>query len=106
MCREIAASLCANDIDAETDTVLAGLAIGQLGSFSAATHIREGRLVPLLTAHLTQRESIYLYYRRRTEQPLRVRTFIDFMIGRLADNRDFFLTPAELRAFAQWTKTR
>ena len=104
--REIAASLCANDIDAETDAVLAGLAIGQLGSFSAAMQIRAGRLVPLLTAHLTQRESIYLYYRHRTEQPLRVRTFIDFMIGRLADNRDFFLTPAELRAFAPARKAR
>jgi DNA-binding transcriptional LysR family regulator len=104
--REIAASLCANDIDAEADAVLAGLAIGQLGSFSAAAHIREGRLVPLLTSHLTQRESIYIYYRHRTEQPLRVRTFIDFMIGRLADNRDFFLTPAELRTFGQAKKAR
>ncbi|WP_321801627.1 LysR family transcriptional regulator [Caballeronia sp. J97] len=99
--REIAAALCANDIDAETDAVLAGLAIGQLGSFSAVTHIREGRLVPLLTRHMTQRESIYIYYRHRTEQPLRVRTFIDFMVGKLADNGDFFLTPAQLRAFAR-----
>ncbi|BAO89744.1 MULTISPECIES: LysR family transcriptional regulator [Caballeronia] len=98
--REIAAALCANDIDAEADAVLAGLAIGQLGSFSAATPIREGRLVPLLTQHLTQRESIYLYYRHRTAQPLRVRTFIDFIVEKLADNRDFFLSAAELRAFS------
>ncbi|ALL70679.1 Transcriptional regulator, LysR family (plasmid) [Paraburkholderia caribensis MBA4] len=96
--REVATTLCVNDIDAETDAVLAGLAIGQLGSFSAAAHIRGKRLVPLLTQHMTQRESIYIYYRHRTEQPLRVRTFIDFMIARLADNGDFFLEPAELRA--------
>jgi DNA-binding transcriptional LysR family regulator len=96
--RDVAASLCANDIDAETDAVLAGLAIGQLGSFSAVSHIRSKRLVPLLTQHVTQRESIYIYYRHRTEQPLRVRTFIDFMIGRLADNQAYFLEPAELRA--------
>ncbi|CAG9234660.1 LysR family transcriptional regulator [Paraburkholderia sabiae] len=95
--RDVAATLCANDIDAETTAVLAGLAIGQLGSFSAVEHIRAGRLVPLLTQHVTQRESIYIYYRSRTEQPLRVRTFIDFMIERLADNRDYFLQPAELR---------
>jgi DNA-binding transcriptional LysR family regulator len=94
--REIAASLCANDVDAETEAVLAGLAIGQLGSFSAVSHIRSGRLVPLLTQHVTQRESIYIYYRHRTEQPLRVRTFIDFVIARLADNREFFLEPSEL----------
>ncbi len=99
--REVAASLCANDIDAQTDAVLARLAIGQLGSFSAVTHIREGQLVPLLTRHLTPRESIYIYYRHRTEQPLRVRTFIDFMIGQLADNGDFFLSPGKLRALAK-----
>ncbi|MDR5758528.1 LysR family transcriptional regulator [Caballeronia sp. LZ035] len=99
--REIAASLCANDVDAEADTVLAGLAIGQLGSFSAVPAIRDGRLVPLLTKHVTQREAIYIHYRRRTEQPLRVRTFIDFMIGRLADNRDFYLTAAEVRGSGQ-----
>jgi len=57
--------------------------------------------VPLLTQHVTQRESIYIYYRHRTEQPLRVRTFIDFMIEKLADNGDFFLSPAELRAYAK-----
>ncbi len=96
--RDIAATLCVNDIDAETEAVLSGVAIGQLGSFSAVAHIRAGRLVPLLTQHLTQRESIYIYYRHRTEQPLRVRTFIDFMIGQLADSTGFFLEPAELRA--------
>ncbi|MCC8404437.1 LysR family transcriptional regulator [Paraburkholderia sp. MMS20-SJTN17] len=96
--REIAASLCANDADAETEAVLAGLAIGQLGGFSAVSHIRAGRLVPLLTQHMTERESIYIYYRHRTEQPLRVRTFIDFMIARLADNSEFFLEAPELRA--------
>jgi DNA-binding transcriptional LysR family regulator len=60
--------------------------------------IREGRLVPLLLKHLTQRESIYIYYRHRTEQPLRVRTFIDFMVGKLADDTRFYLTKTELRS--------
>jgi DNA-binding transcriptional LysR family regulator len=102
--REIAATLCANDIDAETEAVVAGLAIGQLGSFSAVSHIRGGRLVPLLTQHVTQRESIYIYYRHRTEQALRVRTFIDFMVERLADNRNFFLEPSELRNTTKGTR--
>ena len=95
--RDVAATLCANDIDAEAQAVLAGLAIGQLGSFSAVEHIRAGRLLPLLTQHVTQRESIYIYYRHRTEQPLRVRTFIDFVVERLADNRQYFLDANELR---------
>jgi DNA-binding transcriptional LysR family regulator len=96
--REIPAALCANDVDAEADAVLAGLAIGQLGSFSAVGAIREGRLVPLLLKHLTQRESIYIYYRHRTEQPLRVRTFIDFMVSKLVDDTRFYLTKTELRS--------
>jgi hypothetical protein len=63
---------------------------------SAIAFNRAGRLMPLLTQHVTQRESIYVYYRRRTEQPLRVRTFIDFIVARLADNDRYFLSPAEL----------
>ena len=59
----------------EVQTVLVGEAIGQLGSFSAVPHIRAGRLVPLLLRHVVYLEGIYLYYGRRTEQPLRVRTF-------------------------------
>lgn len=96
--RDVATTLCVNDTDAETQAVLAGLAIGQLGSFSATVPIRRGQLVPLLVQHVTQREAIYIYYRHRTEQPLRVRTFIDFMIGRLAGNTNFYFEPAELRA--------
>jgi len=96
--RDIATTLCVNDTDAETDAVLAGLGIGQLGSFSATSLIRSGQLVPLLVQHVTQRESVYIYYRHRTEQPLRVRAFIDFMIERLAGNTDFYFEPSELRA--------
>jgi DNA-binding transcriptional LysR family regulator len=96
--RDIATTLCVNDTDAETQAVLAGLAIGQLGSFSATLPVRRGQLVPLLVKHVTQREAIYIYYRHRTEQPLRVRTFIDFMVARLAGNKNFYLEPSELRA--------
>lgn len=94
--REITPALCMNDIDAETQTVLAGEAIGQLGSFTAVPHIRAGRLVPLLLRHVVYLEGIYLYYGRRTEQPLRVRTFVDFMVRQLEGNRQFFLEPGEL----------
>ena len=96
--RDVAASLCVNDTEAEAQAVLAGLAIGQLGGFSATLPIKRGELVPLLVRHVTQREAIYVYYRHRTEQPLRVRAFIDFMVERLAGNRNFYLEPSELRA--------
>lgn len=94
--RDITPTLCCNDVDAELDAVLAGLAIGQLGSFSAVGHIRAGRLVPLLLPHVAERDAIYLYYRHRGEQALRVRTFIEFMLARIAGNPAFFLEAAEL----------
>jgi hypothetical protein len=66
-------------------------------TFPAAAHIRSGQLVPLLTPHVTEYGTIYIYYGHRTEQPLRVKTFIDFMIAGMAHNRNFFLDPSELR---------
>ncbi|WP_322014143.1 LysR family transcriptional regulator [Paraburkholderia sp. J12] len=95
--RDVPAVLCVNDTEAEAHAVLAGLGIGQLGSFDATPHIRSGKLVPLLTQHVAEYGAAYIYYGHRTEQPLRVRTFIDFMIERVADNRNFFLDPAELQ---------
>ncbi len=96
--RDVAAAISTNDTETETLAVLSGLGIGQLGSFSATAHIRSGRLVPLLVQHVTQREAIYIYYGHRTEQPLRVRTFIDFMVERLAGNKDFYFEPSEFLA--------
>lgn len=98
--RDVPAVLCCNDIEAELDAVLSGSAIGLLGSFSAVPHIRKGRLIPLLTRHVAEREGIYLYYRRRTELPRRTRVFIDFIVERLADHGDYHLTRAELAAMA------
>nr|WP_319743757.1 LysR substrate-binding domain-containing protein [Pigmentiphaga sp.] len=94
--RDFPATLCSNDLDAEVEAVLTGGAIGQLGSFSAVPHIRAGRLVPLLLDHVSERDALYIYYRRRTEQPQRVRAFIDFMVERLANNSRFYLDRTEL----------
>ncbi|MFY1934323.1 hypothetical protein ACOTCW_03960 [Achromobacter xylosoxidans] len=53
-------------------------------------------LLLLLLLHAVDLEGIYLYYGRRPEQPLRVRTFVDFMVRQLEGNRQFFLDPGEL----------
>ncbi|WP_133662896.1 LysR family transcriptional regulator [Paraburkholderia sp. BL10I2N1] len=99
--RDVSAAICVNDTEMETQAVLSGLGIGQLGSFNATTHIRSGRLIPLLTRHVTEYGMIYIYYKHRTEQSLRVKTFIDFMVERMGGNRNFFLDPSELRAGQQ-----
>lgn len=104
--RDMPAAICVNDTELETQAVLAGLGIGQLGSFNATRHIRSGRLVALLPQHVTEYGMIYIYYRHRTEQPLRVRTFIDFMVERMTGNRDFFLDESELRAAQQVKRKR
>lgn len=96
--RDMPAAICVNDTEMETQAVLSGLGIGQLGSFNATPHIRSGRLVPLLMQHVTEYGAIYIYYGTRTEQPLRVRTFIDFMVERMGENRNFYFDASELRA--------
>ncbi|HZZ10504.1 MAG TPA: LysR family transcriptional regulator [Paraburkholderia sp.] len=95
--RDVPAVVCVNDTELETQAVLSGLGIGQLASFNATAHIRSGRLVPLLTGHISDYGAITIYYGHRTEQPLRVKTFIDFMIERVGGNRDFFLDASDLR---------
>lgn len=101
--RDLPAAICVNDTAMETQAVLSGLGIGQLGSFNATPHIRSGRLIPLLTQHVTEYGAVHIYYKHRTEQSLRVRTFIDFMVERMAGNRDFFLDTSELQ---DWQRPR
>jgi DNA-binding transcriptional LysR family regulator len=92
----VAASVCVNDEELETQTVLAGHAIGQLSGIAAASHVRAGRLVPLLTEHVVEPANAFIYYGSRAAQPVRVRAFIDLAVKRLANNADFVMTREEL----------
>ena len=94
--RAIPAALTTNDVDLEARAVLSGDCIGQLLGVTAAPLVRAGRLVPLLTAHVSDHLALYLYYGSRVAQPARVRAFIDLAIERLADNEALFLQPHEL----------
>lgn len=97
----IAPAFCTNDEDVELRSVLAGIAIGQLASVIAASHIRSGRLVPLLTRHVTDHAGFFLYYGSRAAQPVRSRAFIDLAVARLTDNSDFVLSDTELATAEQ-----
>jgi DNA-binding transcriptional LysR family regulator len=100
---EISPSLCLNDEELETRAVVAGHAIGQLTAIAAASHIRSGRLVPLLTEHVVEPASAFVYYGSRAAQPVRVRAFIDLAVKRLAGNTELTLTATELQAAeASW----
>jgi DNA-binding transcriptional LysR family regulator len=91
-------ALCVNDEALETEAVLAGHAIGMLTGVAAASHIRAGRLVPLLTQHIADHSSVFVYYGSRAAQPTRVRAFIDLALEMLANNPAYVLTAQELAA--------
>jgi DNA-binding transcriptional LysR family regulator len=99
--RAIAPALCTNDIDLEAHAVVAGQVVGQLVGATAAPLVRAGRLVPLLTQHVSDHLGLYVYYGSRVAQPARVRAFIDLAVQRLADGRPYVLQPHELAPSAQ-----
>ena len=78
--------------------ILSGVAIGQLASVIAASHIRSGRLVPLLTRHVADHAGFFLYYGSRAAQPVRARAFIDLALKRLTNSNEFVLSEKELAA--------
>ncbi|MBB6557494.1 DNA-binding transcriptional LysR family regulator [Acidovorax soli] len=89
-------ALCVNDEALETDAVLAGHVLGLLSGIAAAPHIRAGRLVPLLTEHVDDQSSAFVYYGSRSAQPLRVRAFIDLAVERLTNAPEYVLSAREL----------
>ena len=95
---QVPPALCSNDEELETEAVLAGHVMGSLTNIAAADHIRSGRLVPLLTRHVSDRASIFIYFGSRTAQPARVRAFIDHAVEKLKDTPQFVLTAKELAA--------
>lgn len=90
--------LCCSDPDAEMQAVAAGWGIGQIDSINGASPIRSGLLVPLLTAHVSERMGFFIYYAQRKNLPGRVRRFIDYAVQRLKDSQEFYVPLAELRS--------
>ncbi len=95
--QHVVPSLCVNDESLETESVLAGHTLGLLTGIAAASHIRAGRIVPLLTEHMADPSSLFLYYGSRPGQPARVRAFIDLALARLVNNPAYVLSTKELK---------
>jgi DNA-binding transcriptional LysR family regulator len=89
--------LLSNDPDTEVHAVLAGIGIGQIDSINATAAIRAGLLKPLLVDYISERMGFFLYFPQRSDMPGRVRHFIDFILERLLDSRQFYLSSDELR---------
>jgi DNA-binding transcriptional LysR family regulator len=91
-------TLATNDTELELQAALDGQVVAQVSAMYAAPLFRAGRLVPLLTQHITEHLRLYLYYGSRKAQPSRARRFIDLAVKRLADNPQFVLSARELAA--------
>lgn len=98
--RHVSPAFSTNDSELELQAVLTGQVIGQLANFSAAAHIRAGRLVPLLLPHMSAHIGLHIYYGSRAAQPRRVRAFLDMAVSRLLDCKDYVLSSKELAAAA------
>jgi DNA-binding transcriptional LysR family regulator len=97
--RQVSPAFATNDTELEVQAVLAGQVMGQLASFSAASYIRAGRLVPVLLQHMSAHIGLHLYYGNRTAQPKRVRAFLDLALARLHGCTDYVLADKELARF-------
>jgi DNA-binding transcriptional LysR family regulator len=97
--RQLSPAFATNDTELELQAVLAGQVMGQLAGFSAATHIRAGRLEPVLLQHMSAHIGLHMYYGSRAAQPKRVRAFLDLAFGRLHDCSDYVLADKELAQF-------
>jgi DNA-binding transcriptional LysR family regulator len=85
----IAGGLITNDTDTQRQAVLQGIGIGQLASFFASSHIRAGRLEPILIGYTAPPIPISLCMARRTRIPRRNRTLVDFIYQELRKHPDF-----------------
>ena len=68
-----------NTVEGELRAVLNGMGIGQMPVFMIEEELASGALVPLLTSTITANNGVFMSYQQRTQMPLRVRHFIDFV---------------------------
>lgn len=74
-----------NDAETLLSAAVAGLGIIQADTFTAMETIKSGQLIPVLTTYATAQKGLHLSYPARTHLPLRVRAFIDFVLGAIPD---------------------
>ncbi|OFA02639.1 LysR family transcriptional regulator [Duganella sp. HH101] len=80
--QEVPAVASFNTVEGELVAVLSGVGIGQLPVFMIEAELASGALVPLLPHTASRNNGVFMYYQQRTQMPLRVRHFIDFVAER------------------------
>ena len=72
-----------NNGEALREAILGGTGIGRLPTFSAGPDLASGTLVRVLSRYEQPSQALYAVYPERRHLPTKVRTFVDFIIGRI-----------------------
>jgi DNA-binding transcriptional LysR family regulator len=76
-------SLRSNNSMLLVEAMLQGLGIGLVPGMVVQSHLRSGRLVPVLSDYLTDARTLFAVYPSRSHLPQKVSVFIQFLKGRL-----------------------
>jgi DNA-binding transcriptional LysR family regulator len=74
-----------NTADAVIGGAVAGLGVARVMSYQAAASVRDGRLVPILTAWSPPPNPVQLVHAPQPQLPLKLRAFLDFVAPRLQE---------------------
>lgn len=77
--QEVPAVASFNTVEGELEAVRAGVGIGQIPLYMIGRDLAEGTLVHILPQQTSALRGVFMYYPQRTQIPLRVRHFIDYM---------------------------
>jgi DNA-binding transcriptional LysR family regulator len=76
---EVEGSLITNSLDLVVRAALDGVGIGYMLENYMASHIAEGRLVPLLTSWSLPYAGYHVFYPSRHQMPAKLKAFVDFL---------------------------
>ena len=79
----INARFATNTAEGVTGAAAAGLGIARVLSYQAADSVRDGKLVPILSAFARQQMPVHLVHAAHQQQPLKLRAFLEFVAPRL-----------------------
>ena len=77
--------LSVSTIDAAIDAGLAGAGVVRTNSYQVAAYVRDDLLQLLLEAYEPTPRPVHLVYAKQSRLPLKLRTFVDYVVPRLRD---------------------
>lgn len=88
---KVTGNLRSNVADGLLDATLSGLGIAALPSFAVAPYLASGQLVELLSDYALPESTLYAVFLPDRRLPERIRTFVQFLADRFADDAHGFV---------------